>query len=146
MRITSVSLRAFRGVSSKLDLPFDKDGKNLLVYGENGSAKSSFARALEFLLSPKARPDQDILAHKNLFVATMPEILADFTGQKGGARHDEPVIWTHASGKPAPSWLLSSAARSAFLDHRIMGDVPVYVVFRESSREGATDINGVWTT
>lgn len=118
MRIANVSLTAFRGVSSKLDLPFDKDGKNLLVYGENGSAKSSFARALEFLLSPTARPDQDILAHKNLFVATMPEIRADFTGRKGGDRHDEPVIWTHVSGKPAPSWLLSSAARSAFLDHR----------------------------
>ena len=32
MRITNVSLTAFRGISSKLDLPFDKDGKNLLIY------------------------------------------------------------------------------------------------------------------
>ena len=118
MRITAVNLAAFRGISSKLDLPFDNDGKNLLVYGENGSAKSSFAHALEFLFNPKACPEQSILGHKNLFVAAMPEIRVDFTGLKAGTRHDEPVVWTHASGKPTPSWLLSSAARSAFLDHR----------------------------
>ena len=92
MRITNVSLTAFRGVSSKLDLPFDKDGKNLLVYGENGSAKSSFARALEFLFSPVARPDQDIIAHRNLFVGTPPGIRVDFTGQKGGSHYVESAI------------------------------------------------------
>ena len=123
MRIKSVSLTAFRGVSSTLSLPFVDEGKqpaakNLLVYGENGSAKSSFARALEYLFDPKARPEQDILGHKNLFVATMPEIRVEFTGQKAGAPHNEPMVWTHALGKPSPSWLLSSAARSAFLDHR----------------------------
>lgn len=118
MRLSKLTLTAFRGVSSSLSLPFDSDGKNLLVYGENGSAKSSFARALEYLFNPKAYPEQDINAHKNLFVPTMPEVLAEFVGQKGGAKHTEAVRWTHASGKPAPSWLLSSAARSAFLDHR----------------------------
>lgn len=120
MRITNVSLTAFRGVSSNLDLPFDRDGKNLLLYGENGSAKSSFARALEYLFNPKEWPEQSILGHKNLFVpaTAMPGIRVDFTGSKAGARHDETVTWTHASGKPTPSWLLSSAALSAFLDHR----------------------------
>lgn len=118
MRITSVRLKAFRGVSSALNLPFDRDGKNLLVYGENGAAKSSFARALEHLFNPKACPDQDILGHRNLFVATPPEISTEFAGQKGGILHTEPVVWSAAKGKPTPSWLLSSAARSAFLDHR----------------------------
>lgn len=118
MRITKVSLTAFRGVSSNLDLPFDKDGKNLLVYGENGSAKTSFARALELLFSPVARSDQDILAHKNLFVDAMPMIEVTFTDETEGASHTETVTWTQESGKPTPSWLLSSAARSAFLDHR----------------------------
>ena len=117
MRVTNVSLTAFRGVSSKLDLPFD-NGKNLLVYGENGSAKSSFARALEFLFSPVARPDQDILVHKNLFAGAMPMIEVTFAGQVAATPHIETVTWTDTSGKPSPSWLLSSAARSAFLDHR----------------------------
>jgi energy-coupling factor transporter ATP-binding protein EcfA2 len=118
MRIANIHLTAFRGISSTLDLSFDNNGKNLLVYGENGSAKSSFARALEHLFTPTARPDQDIVAHKNLFVPATPEIRVEFTGQKAGGPHSETVTWTQTSGKPTPAWLLSSAARSAFLDHR----------------------------
>lgn len=82
MRVVEVKLTAFRGVSAPLDLPFGGNGKNLLVYGENGSAKSSFARALEHLFNPKAYPDQDILLHRNLFVTTPPEIRAKFIGKK----------------------------------------------------------------
>lgn len=118
MRITEATLTAFRGVSSPLTLPFDRDGKNLLVYGENGAAKSSFARALEHLFNPKAYPDQDIRAHVNLFVSTLPEIHTQFAGQKGGKPHTEPVDWNSGTGKPTAPWLQASAARSAFLDHR----------------------------
>jgi len=118
MRITNVSLTAFRGISSTLDFPFDNAGKSLLVYGENGSAKSSLARALEYLLNPNEFPDQGILAQRNLFISTEPSIQVEFAGKKDGKKKIETVTWTDASGKPTPSWLLSSAARSAFLDHR----------------------------
>lgn len=118
MKITNVSLAAFRGVSSKLEIAFGGLDKNLLVFGENGSAKSSFARALEHLFNPKAFPEQDILVHRNLFVTGAPEIRVSFSGTKAGAQYSDTVTWTPASGKPTPSWLLSSAARSAFLDHR----------------------------
>lgn len=55
MRITAIEIknyRAFKGGSLKIDLR--KAGKNLLVYGENGSGKSSlFFAAL--LLQPVSR-------------------------------------------------------------------------------------------
>jgi hypothetical protein len=35
MRIINVALTAFRSISSKLDMLYDKDGKSLLVYREN---------------------------------------------------------------------------------------------------------------
>lgn len=52
MRITNLKVKAFRGFPTEFKLPFDNSGKNLLVYGENGSAKSSIARALELLFDP----------------------------------------------------------------------------------------------
>jgi hypothetical protein len=118
MRLRKISLKAFRGVSSDLELDCDNACRNLLVYGENGSAKSSFARALEHLFAPSPLPEHDILNHKNLFTTTMPEILAQFSGTVAGTVTQIPLHWTHAAGKPTAPWLLSSAARSAFLDHR----------------------------
>lgn len=45
MRIKSVGLKWFRGASHEVSM--DANGKSLLVYGENGSGKSSFVDAIE---------------------------------------------------------------------------------------------------
>jgi len=45
MRIKSVELKWFRGASHAVSM--DANGKSLLVYGENGSGKSSFVDAIE---------------------------------------------------------------------------------------------------
>jgi len=58
VRLTSIEIkdfRAFKGIPLKIDLT-DK-GKNLLVYGENGSGKSSLYLALrDFLESAQRAP------------------------------------------------------------------------------------------
>jgi hypothetical protein len=125
MKLTELRLKAFRGISDEFKVPIG--GHNALIFGENGASKSSIARALELLFDP--RPDSDLLAHKNLFGASDPSIAAEFkghitntnpqTGQKfRKAKEWPPLEWTVGKAKPLPSWLLSSAARSAFLDHR----------------------------
>lgn len=115
MRLTKLTVTAFRGAAEKFPLAFDNAGKNLLLYGENGSAKSSLSRALELLFDPD--PSRNLIAHKNLFAAVNPQIDAEFTGKVAGAKKKEKLVWT-VGAKPLPSWLLASAARSAFLDHR----------------------------
>lgn len=67
MKIVKIELNDFRGFPSPE--VFDLDGgKNLLLYGENGSGKSSLYRALvEFLnLDPNALPFHN---HRNIFSA-----------------------------------------------------------------------------
>ena len=118
MRLTNVKLTAFRGVSASLELPFGSKGKNLLVYGENGSAKSSFARALEYLFCPESRPEHDILTNKNLFDTAQPKIQVSFVGKFDGRNETRDLTWDQAGGKPSEQWLRESASRSAFLDHR----------------------------
>jgi hypothetical protein len=124
MKLTKLRLKAFRGFSDEFELPLG--GHNALIFGENGASKSSIAKALELLFDPRA--NCNLLAHKNLFGTADPSVIGDFegrvantnpkTGQVFRNGKKEELKWTTGQPKPVPPWLLSSAARSAFLDHR----------------------------
>ena len=47
--LKSLSITAFRGSSTPFTLPFEKDRKLTLVYGENGSGKTTICDAFELL-------------------------------------------------------------------------------------------------
>ena len=50
MRITKIEIKDFRAFYGTLEIDLHKAGKNLLVYGENGSGKSSLYLGLKLLL------------------------------------------------------------------------------------------------
>lgn len=52
--LTSLSLAAFRGACEPFELQFEKDKKLTLIYGENGSGKTTICDALEFLARSSA--------------------------------------------------------------------------------------------
>jgi energy-coupling factor transporter ATP-binding protein EcfA2 len=59
-RITAIELHnflAFYGTDNKIGLP---KGENLLLYGENGSGKSSLCRALEMFFEARLHPQFDV--------------------------------------------------------------------------------------
>ena len=50
MRITKIEIKNFRAFYGEYLIDLYKAGKNLLVYGENGSGKTSLYQALKFFL------------------------------------------------------------------------------------------------
>jgi predicted ATP-dependent endonuclease of OLD family len=65
MRITEIKLNNYRAFYGEHTISLDKDGKNLMVYGENGSGKSSLFTALQnFFLSSV----QKVTVEENIFV------------------------------------------------------------------------------
>ncbi len=65
MRITEIKLNNYRAFYGEHTISLDKDGKNLMVYGENGSGKSSLFTALQnFFLSSVQR----VNVEENIFV------------------------------------------------------------------------------
>lgn len=56
MKIKSITLNHFRGATRPLTIPFDVRKKFTLIYGENGTGKSSIVDALEFLFDQKRNP------------------------------------------------------------------------------------------
>ena len=65
MKIKTLSLTDFRAFPGPAPATFELDGKNLLVYGENGSGKSSLFHALRGFFSPTDPPD--LVALRNSF-------------------------------------------------------------------------------
>ena len=47
MRITQIDIKNFRGFYGSHSIPLDNDGKNVVIYGENGSGKSSLFLSLK---------------------------------------------------------------------------------------------------
>ena len=88
MKIKTLSLTDFRAFPGPAPTQFDLDGKNLLVYGENGSGKSSLFHALQGLFS-RGKPS-DLLTMRNSFSdADMGcvKVSIDFDDQSSTAWH-----------------------------------------------------------
>ena len=74
MRITDIEIKNFRAFRGSYHIDLSKSGKNLLVYGENGSGKSSLYLALKLFLESggdtdnKDDKDTDFENHQNIFV------------------------------------------------------------------------------
>lgn len=49
-RITSLAFQGFRGGSNPVELKFDSKTRMVLIYGENGTGKSTIADAIEFIV------------------------------------------------------------------------------------------------
>ena len=66
MRITNIEIKNFRAFYGTYQIDLHKAGKNLLVYGENGSGKTSLYQALKFFLESSEGSHQ-FENHQNIF-------------------------------------------------------------------------------
>ena len=51
--LSNLSVQYFRGIADQQNIDFNKKGKVVILYGENGTGKSSFVNALEYLFKGK---------------------------------------------------------------------------------------------
>lgn len=69
MKITKIEIKNFKAFYGTYQIDLHKAGKNLLIYGENGSGKTSLYKALELFLDSSENDTIDFKDHQNLFNA-----------------------------------------------------------------------------
>ena len=79
MKITKIEIRNFRAFYGTYQIDLHKAGKNLLIYGENGSGKTSLHKALELFLSSSESNSIKFIDHKNFFVTDEGYVRLHFT-------------------------------------------------------------------
>ena len=67
MRITEIEIKNFRAFRGDFKINLTNSGHNLLVYGENGSGKSSLGLALNLFLESSVK-NHDFNNHRNIFI------------------------------------------------------------------------------
>jgi recombinational DNA repair ATPase RecF len=126
-RIDTLSLQNFRGFPGIGNPAIKLGGNNLLVYGENGSGKSSIFYALDQFFSislpnPQARRNQ-LVEQTNIYSGDGPDKTKVTIQFVGGA----PIAWTEVSHPvdlaAANASVTAGAYRKAMLDYRALLDV-----------------------
>ncbi|ARO88921.1 hypothetical protein EBAPG3_014730 [Nitrosospira lacus] len=135
LRIKRLTLTDFRAFPGPAPTDFDLDGKNLLVYGENGAGKSSIFHALNGFFSLK--PKKPLREHKNVFSGqpdnncrvsvefTDGAAAVDWTVSKhpGAVDLSVPVDnWYKYFYRNADSRVVTTALRRTCLDYRSLLD------------------------
>ncbi len=77
-KIKTLTIKNFKGFSSEIKINFTNRGKSLVIYGENGSGKTSIMEALK-LLFDSSHQKIEVEKYKNIFTQETPEIVIETT-------------------------------------------------------------------
>jgi len=141
MRITSIEIknfRAFKGKPVKIEL--GKTGKNLLVYGENGSGKSSIFFALKDFLECDTREVEKRtitqFPFRNIFVSTNDcYIKLDFIDPTAAKKIKSPQAklyeWSATKNETNEQLILEANKTKGFIDYKAL--LATYYLQQEKS-------------
>ncbi|NLT45628.1 MAG: AAA family ATPase [Thermotogaceae bacterium] len=135
-RIYSISLKNFRSFRGETKISLDSNCKSILIYGENGSGKSSLYQALNCFLSSGAESPQDIKKFTNID----PSDEESYVKLEIKEDSEAPKIYEwEESADPFNEQLIVEASRTkGFLDYKAL--LETHFLFRNEERVNIFDL------
>ena len=129
MRITEIEVKNFRAFRGTYQIDLDKKGKNLLVYGENGSGKSSLYLALKFFLESGEDDSYMPKDHQNIFAKGNDRyIKLHFRSEPQSKEHI--YEWSQSTKETNDPLIIEASKTKGFLDYKTL--LETHYVHRES--------------
>ena len=123
MRITDIEIKNFRAFPKPYHINLHNTGKNLLVYGENGSGKSSLYLALKYFLESGVAEDNtdsknsEFENHQNIFIQDPGYIKLSLRADRWSKK--DTYEWSQRVKGETNDELITEASKSkGFLDYR----------------------------
>ena len=128
MRITEIEIKNFKAFYGTYRIALRKTGKNLLIYGENGSGKSSLYFALKLFLESGDDSSHRFENDQNIFITDAGYI-------KLGLRADErskqeTYEWSESVRETEDELIIEASKTKSFLDYKSL--LETHYVHRES--------------
>lgn len=117
MRITQIDLKNFRAFYGEYSINLDNSGKNLLVYGENGSGKSSLYFALKYFLDAYQQ-GRNFRDYRNIFVQDADDAYLKLSLKPNQRGRLETYEWSETQNNTNDTFILNTAKSSGFLDYK----------------------------
>lgn len=122
MKITDIKIKNFRAFPKTYRINFRNAEKNLLVYGENGSGKSSLYLALKYFFqsgletSDENNKSNDFESHQNIFVEDPGHIKLSFSAVYQVKK--KTYAWSKDVKETTEEQIIEIAKASGFLDYK----------------------------
>ena len=122
MKITNIEIKNFRAFPKSYQIKLDNAGKSLLVYGENGSGKSSLYLALKYFFESSVNEDQkeskdtEFENHQNIFTEDPGYIKLRFRSEQ--PQKQETYEWSENVKETNNNLIIEISKASRFLDYK----------------------------
>ena len=130
MRITEIEIKNFKAFYGTYRIDLRKTGKNLLVYGENGSGKSSLYFALKLFLESGDDPSHRFENDQNIFIADAAgHIKLGFRANRWSKQ--ETYEWSESVRETEDEFIREASKAKGFLDYKAL--LETHYLHRESN-------------
>ena len=128
MRITDIEIKNFKAFYGTYRINLHKAGKNLLVYGENGSGKSSLYFALKRFLESDDNDSPRFQDDRNIFIEDAGYIKLCLRANRWSKQ--ETYEWSDSVKETDDELIIEASKTKGFLDYKSL--LETHYVHRES--------------
>ena len=134
MKISNIEIKNFRSFPKSYQIDLHNAGKNLLVYGENGSGKSSLYLALKYFLGSGVDEDNtnnkntEFENHENIFTEDPGHIKLRFRSES--RLEKDTYEWSRDTKETTDELIIKASKAKGFLDYKSL--LETHYVHRES--------------
>ena len=136
MRITEIEIKNFKAFYGTYRINLHNKGKNLLVYGENGSGKSSLYFALMRFLESGDDPSQKFENDQNIFVTDAGYIKLSLRADEWSSKTI--YEWSESVRETDDELIIEASKAKGFLDYKSLLDT--HYLYRQSDTVNVFDL------
>lgn len=116
MRITEIEIKNFKAFYGTYQIDLRKSGKNLLIYGENGSGKSSLYFALKLFLESGEDPSHRFENNQNIFITDAGYIKLCLRADQRSRQYT--YEWSENVRETDDELIIDASRAKGFLDYK----------------------------